>query len=155
MMDGIHYKLHSTLPEDERWYDDIHQELENHYKNRIEKFYKIMEGIKESASNIRTILKEETKMNTRLRRRLGMVDNEFYRLMSAVYRPDNICRYRSGEELLDVVGEAVIEFMYYNHFQDMNYDSLEWIDVYQEMANYIENTYGEKLINYYHLNCGD
>ena len=46
MMDGIHYKLHSTLPEDERWYDDIHQELENHYKNRIEKFYKIMEGIK-------------------------------------------------------------------------------------------------------------
>ena len=46
MMDGIHYKLHITLPEDERWYDDIHQELENHYKNRIEKFYKIMEGIK-------------------------------------------------------------------------------------------------------------
>ena len=65
MMDGIHYKLHITLPEDERWYDDIHQELENHYKNRIEKFYKIMEGIKESASNIRKVLREtlESKWN--------------------------------------------------------------------------------------------
>ena len=104
---------------------------------------------------IRRILKEERKMSTRVRRRLGEIDNEFNRLMSAVYRPDSICRYRSGEELVNVVGEAVIEFMYYNHFQDMNYDSLEWIDVYQEMENYIENKYGEKLINYYHINCGD
>ena len=46
MMDDMHYTLYSTLPEDEEWYGKIHQELENHYKNRIEKFYKIMEGIK-------------------------------------------------------------------------------------------------------------
>ena len=45
------------------------------HKNRIEKFYKIMEGINESTSNIRTILKEETKMSARVRRRLGEIDN--------------------------------------------------------------------------------
>ena len=101
---------------------------------------------------IRRILKEEINMNTRLRRRLGMVDNEFYRLMSAVYRPDNICRYRSGEELLDVVGEAVIEFMYYNHFADIDDNSGEWAEIYWDMVKYVRNKYGEKIKEYYHIN---
>ena len=105
---------------------------------------------------IRRILKEETKMNTRLRRRLGMVDDEFHRLMSAVYRPDIICGYyRSGEELLDVVGEAVIEFMYYNHFADIDDNSGEWGEIYYDMVKYIKDKYGEKIKEYYHINCGN
>ena len=39
MMDSIHWRFVSTLPEDEFWYDDIHQELENHYRNRIIQMY--------------------------------------------------------------------------------------------------------------------
>ena len=93
-------------------------------------------------------------MNTRLRRRLGMVDNEFYRLMSAVYRPDNICRYRSGEELLDVVGEAVIEFMYYNHFADIDDNSGEWAEIYWDMVKYVRKKYGEQIKKLYNDNCG-
>jgi hypothetical protein len=106
---------------------------------------------------IRRILKEETKMNTRLIRRLGMVDNEFYRLMSTVYRPDIICGYyRSGEELLDVVGAAVIEFMYFNHFSDMVEDHTgKWGEIYDEMLNYINNKYGDEIKKYYHINCGN
>ena len=46
MMDGMHYKLHSTLPEYERWYDDIHQKLENHYRDRIIQMYNERKGIK-------------------------------------------------------------------------------------------------------------
>jgi len=102
------------------------------------------------------IIEEETKMNIRLRRRLGNIEYEFIRLMSAVYRPDIICGYyRSGEELLDVVGEAVIEFMYYNHFADIDDNSGEWGEIYYDMVKYIKDKYGEKIKEYYHINCGN
>ena len=95
-------------------------------------------------------------MNTRLIRRLGMVDDEFRRLMSAVYIPDIICGYyRSGEELLDVVGTAVIEFMYFNHFADIDDNSVEWGEIYYDMVKYIKDKYGEKIKEYYHINCGN
>lgn len=51
------------------------------------------------------ILKEETKINTRFRRRMGILDDEVVYRLKKIYRPDNICRYESGEELLDVVEE--------------------------------------------------
>ena len=104
---------------------------------------------------IRRILKEETKMNIRLRRRLGMLDYEVEHRLRAVYRPDNICRYQSGEELLNVVGEAVIEFMYYNHFADIDDNSGEWGEIYYDMVKYIKDKYGEKIKEYYHINCGN
>jgi hypothetical protein len=104
---------------------------------------------------IRRILKEETKMNTRLKRRLGVIDDKFYRLMSTVYGPDKICRYKSGEKLLDVVGEAVIEFMYCNHFSDIDDNSEEWSEMYYGMVEYIEDKYGKKIKEYYHINCGN
>jgi hypothetical protein len=53
MMDGVHWRFVSTLPEDEFWYDDIHKELENHYRDRIIQMYNERKGIKES------ILKED------------------------------------------------------------------------------------------------
>ena len=54
MMDGFHWRFTSTLPEDEFWYDDIHTELENHYRDRITQMYNERRGINES------ILSEET-----------------------------------------------------------------------------------------------
>jgi hypothetical protein len=44
MMDGAHWRFASTLPEDEFWYDDIHQELENHYRDRIIQMYNERKG---------------------------------------------------------------------------------------------------------------
>ena len=35
LIDSIHYELHSTLPEDMEWYDDIYNDLEKHYTSRI------------------------------------------------------------------------------------------------------------------------
>jgi hypothetical protein len=48
MMDGVHWRFVSTLPEDEFWYDDIHKELENYYRDRIMQMYNERKGIKES-----------------------------------------------------------------------------------------------------------
>ena len=35
LIDGIHYELHSTLPEGVQWYDDVYEILEKHYRERI------------------------------------------------------------------------------------------------------------------------
>ena len=71
MMSGIHWKLVSTLPEDEFWYDDIHKELENHYRDRITQMYNERQGINES------ILREETELPAYIRRRVTANDLEW------------------------------------------------------------------------------
>ena len=35
LMDGIHYEIYSTMPEDSEWYQDVKESLENHFKHRI------------------------------------------------------------------------------------------------------------------------
>jgi len=105
--------------------------------------------------HIRRILKEETKINIRLRRRIAMLDYEVESRLGSIYRPDNICRYESGEELLDVVGEAAIESMYWNYFADIDDNSGEWGEIYYDMVKYIKDKYGEKIKEYYHINCGN
>ena len=105
--------------------------------------------------HIRRIVKEETKMNIRIRRRLEMLDYEIESKMRVVYRPDFICRFKSGEELLDVVGETAIDSMYWNYFANIDDNSVEWGEIYYDMVEYIKNKYGEKIKEYYHINCGD
>ena len=102
---------------------------------------------------ISRIVKEETKMNIRIRRRLEMLDYEIESKMRVVYRPDSICRFKSGEELLDVVGETAIDFMYWNYFANIDDNSVEWSEMYYDMVEYIKNKYGEKIIEYYKINC--
>ena len=58
MMDGVHWRFVSTLPEDEFWYDEMHSELENHYRDRIIQMYNERRGINES------ILTEDSKVKT-------------------------------------------------------------------------------------------
>ena len=104
---------------------------------------------------IRRILKEETKMNIRLKRRLGMLDYEVEHRLRAVYRPDNICRYESGDELVEVVMEAAIDSMYWNYFADTDDNSGDWVNMYYDMVKYIREKYGDKIKEYYHINCGN
>jgi hypothetical protein len=104
---------------------------------------------------IRRILKEETKINPFLRRRLGMLDYEVEYRLSAIYRPDNICPHKNGDELVEVVMEAAIESMYWNYFADIDENSEKWVNTYYDMVKYIRNKYGDKIKEYYHINCGD
>jgi hypothetical protein len=39
-IDGIHYEIYSTTPEDSVWYVDVFNSLKDHYKDRIEVRYK-------------------------------------------------------------------------------------------------------------------
>jgi hypothetical protein len=44
MMDSFHWGFVTTLPEDEFWYNEIYNELKNHYRDRIIRMYKEREG---------------------------------------------------------------------------------------------------------------
>jgi len=104
--------------------------------------------------HIRNILREETKINPVLRRRLHLIDDEVEMRLRTIYTPKNICRFESGEELLEVITDAVIDNMYFKCFSDLNDDGRLWNEVGQDMDDYIKNKYGDKIMEYYNINCG-
>jgi len=104
---------------------------------------------------IRRILKEERNMNISLRRRLVFIDEQLVGIMDYVCGSKDICEYSNGEQLLDVVIEMVVEFMYFNYFQkNIDDNSGEWGEIYYEMVEYIKNKYGKDIIQYYKIKCG-
>ena len=40
LMDGIHYELYNTMPEDSQWYGEAIESLKDYYKDRIKSRYK-------------------------------------------------------------------------------------------------------------------
>jgi hypothetical protein len=51
--------------------------------------------------------------------------------------------------------EAAIESMYWNYFANIDDNSGEWSEIYYGMVKYIKDKYGEKIKEYYHINCGN
>jgi ABC-type transporter MlaC component len=102
---------------------------------------------------IKEVLREETKIPSRLRRRFSRVDKEVNYQMGVILKPNNICHYQNGKELLGVITYSVIENIYYEYFEDIDDDSEEWKIMYDSMEKYITNRYGEEIINYYDEHC--
>lgn len=107
--------------------------------------------------SIRRILREQqTTVPIRARRRLVLIDQILKLKISNYYGPDKICKYETADELVEVIAESVIETMFYSHyFGDIDDDSDEWEIISDYMEKYINDNYGEKLREYYHINCGD
>jgi hypothetical protein len=105
--------------------------------------------------HIRRVIKEETKIPISLRRRFKHLDDEVDFRMRRVYTPDNICRFESDEELLEVMSDAIVDSMYYTYFNDVDDSSKEWGMMYRTMIEYINDKYGDKIKEYYHINCGN
>ena len=105
--------------------------------------------------HIRNILREETKINPLVRRRLHLIDDEVEMRLIIIYTPKNICRFESGEELLDVISGAVIDDMGFKYFPNMEYNKTLWDEMSKDMSDYIKNKYGDKIMEYYNINCGN
>jgi hypothetical protein len=106
--------------------------------------------------NIRRILREESRILPSVLRRVPIIDEEINRLMREVYGPDKVCIYRSGEELLMVVTEAVVENMYWQNVFGIEDDtSIGWEKVHDSIVGYIQRKYGKKLEEHYYINCGN
>jgi hypothetical protein len=101
---------------------------------------------------IKRILREE-RAPMKVLRRTHEIDREFKRLMSAVYRPNSICRYETGEMLVRVVTEAIWENLYYNTFYMVDDTSEEWERIVNFIYEYVRENYSQELIDYYNDNC--
>ena len=155
MIDSLHWKLVSTLPDDVFWVDVIRNELENLYRDRIIQMYNETKGINESIPTpLLRIINEETKIPTKLLRRLHYLDYEVDLLMRTI-TPKATCTFRSGEELLEIVSSTVIKTIYWTYFADVDDNSKEWGMMYRTMVEYINDKYGDKIREYYHINCGN
>jgi hypothetical protein len=104
--------------------------------------------------HIRKVLREESKLPARLLRRLSNIDDLIPFKVKHYYKPDSICPYENAEEFVQVVMYSVIDTMYYDHFGDIDDDSKEWMIMHKTMEKYIKDNYGDKLKEYYHINCG-
>lgn len=104
---------------------------------------------------IRRILREENKSLLRARRRINVVDELLSFKVRRYYKPESICIYESGEELVEVVMEAVIDNVYWDYFGDIDDTSKEWKIIFDYFEDYIKDKYGDELKKYYHINCGN
>ena len=101
---------------------------------------------------IKRILMEESRP-LKIMRRSHLIDDELKRLMNDIYKPNKICIYTSGEELVNVIIEATIDAMYWTYFGNMDDNSNEWSSIYHYMVNYLEDKYSKELLTYYDNNC--
>ena len=128
MMDGFHWRLTSTLPEDEFWYADIHTELENHYRDRITQVYNERQGIKES------ILMEESKPILMIRRRVPYDDLE-REFSESLDMSSNMLRNTNKDDgsimslnrFIDVTISILMDGIHYELYSTMPEDS-QWYD---------------------------
>lgn len=102
---------------------------------------------------IRRILIESTQTPPILRRRIDVVDDLFLYKVKRYYKPDSICKYVSGEELLEVIVDSTIDHMYWDYFSHIDDGSKTWVIMYNYMSNYLTNKFGDKIKEYYHINC--
>jgi len=45
LIDSIHYEIHSTTPENSQWYDKVFNSLKEHYKDRIDSRYNLLQNL--------------------------------------------------------------------------------------------------------------
>ena len=90
----------------------------------------------------------------RLLRRIHNIDSLVEHSIKSIYTLPKICiLYDSGEILLDVIIEYVVDRLYYDYFSDIDDSSKEWEEMYNIIVKYARTTHGERIIEYYNKNC--
>ena len=103
-------------------------------------------------------MKEETSNPVNLiKRRLDVVDWLVDFSVREIERQYNgICKVRTPENFVEIVIERTGDGMYWDYFADtIDDDSDEWAQMYRFIEKYVENKFGDKLRQHYHMQCGD
>ena len=136
--------------------NEIYDFVESLFKDEIIKKYDdLVTNDVNLQESIRRIIREENELLLRARRRIYVIDELLDFQVKSYYKPESICRYQSGEELLEVVKYAVIDHMYWDYFGNIDDNSKEWKRIFDYFEDYINNKYGDELKKYYHINCGN
>ena len=106
--------------------------------------------------SIRRILREETRP-LKIMRRTHLIDNEIAKLLKRVYYDKRICRrYDDANMFMNVVQEAVLENLYFSTLHNMMDDtSEEWESSANFIYDFIKDSYGEKLKDYFNNMCNE
>ena len=89
-------------------------------------------------------------------RRIHLIDGEIVRLLNVVYLNKRICAiYDDADMFARVVTEAIVERLYFNEFYMMDDTSLEWEKSVDFIYDYVKDSYGEKLKNYFNNMCNE
>ena len=108
-----------------------------------------------SKETIRRVLREETRP-FKIMRRTNLIDDQIVSLLDKVYYDKRICgRCNDADMFLRVVTESVVEKIYFNTFYMMDDTSLEWEKSVDFIYDYIKDSYGEKLKDYYNTMCNE
>lgn len=120
-------------------------------QEQINRIHKMM-GVDMSKS---TLIESDSKMNPRIRRRIGDLDYEFEERLKTTIKSHTICDFKSDIDLFETISELAIDSMYYTYFADLDDNSGEWNKMYNQMVKYFQNKYSDKVKEFYHINCGD
>lgn len=140
LMDVFHNLFIETLPDNERWYDDIQNELKNHFEDRIIQMYDKIGGINYFNESI---LKEDT--NKKLLAYQKLIDNIVDTLKEEcddstserIY--SDACDYievLTNVQVVDIKSDNTIQLLLkYNNFRYLN--EYEFIyELKQELKKY-------------------
>ena len=130
----------------------LYEFIEELFGERIIKKYDELRSMN-LQETIRRILKEETEISSKLRRRYPLIDN-FVHFWVPI-RVKECSQYNSDEDFLRRIIEDVTEAMYYTVDKYIDDSSEEWKKMYIAIENRITIEFGESIKNAYHINCGD
>ena len=130
----------------------LYEFIEELFGERIIKKYDELRSMN-LQETIRTILREETEISSKLRRRYPLIDN-FVHFWVPI-RVKECSQYNSDEDFLRRIIEDVTEAMYYTVDKYIDDSSEEWEKMYIAIENRITIEFGESIKNAYHINCGD
>jgi hypothetical protein len=130
----------------------LYEFIEELFGERIIKKYDELRSMN-LQETIRRILKEETEISSKLRRRYPLIDN-FVHFWVPI-RVKECSQYNSDEDFLRRIIEDVTEAMYYTVDKYIDDSSEEWEKMYIAIENRITIEFGESIKNAYHINCGD
>ena len=134
MIDRIHYEIHSTMPEDSQWYDNVYDSLKDYYKDKINNYYDNLIG---------KVLEESRFFQRRidldgLKKILSFFAHQMY------YETDDYEGFKFHLTLKSV--EAIMDNVY-----DMRWDELpekEEVEFVTKVSDIFEDKIKE-LYNYY------
>lgn len=104
---------------------------------------------------IKKILKEETDIPLRVRRRLPQLEKIFIEKVENYYKPDSLKRFENGDELLEVISNSAIDTIYHESLSNYEVFSNEWEKIWTYMKNYLKDKFEDEINTFYRLNVKD
>lgn len=105
-------------------------------------------------NSIKTILKEETDKSIFVRRRIHYIEDYLDYTIRITNTSRSTCKFKNRTDYLDYIVEETVSRLWQGWFSEIDDMSEEWIDIAEQIENYILNSnLMSKIINNYNQEC--